>query len=61
MPSSRASPAGRRSNTGTARPIEDAIEKLRYDLYYVKHLSLFFDLTIVFDTVKVILFGKGAQ
>ena len=40
--------------------IEDATEKLRYDLYYVKHLSLAFDLTIVADTVKVILFGKGA-
>ena len=41
--------------------VEDATEKLRYDLYYVKHLSVFFDLTIVFDTVKVILSGKGAQ
>ena len=41
--------------------IEDATEKLRYDLYYIKHLSVVFDLTIVFDTVKVILFGKGAQ
>jgi sugar transferase (PEP-CTERM system associated) len=41
--------------------IEDAREKLRYDLYYIKHLSVFFDLTIVFDTVKVILFGKGAK
>ncbi len=41
--------------------IEDAIEKLRYDLYYIKHMSVFFDLTIVFDTVKVILFRKGAQ
>jgi sugar transferase (PEP-CTERM system associated) len=41
--------------------IEDAMEKLRYDLYYVKHLSIFFDLTIVLDTVKVILFGKGAK
>ena len=41
--------------------IEDATEKLRYDLYYIKHLSVIFDLTIVFDTVKVILFGKGAQ
>jgi sugar transferase (PEP-CTERM system associated) len=41
--------------------IEDATEKLRYDLYYIKHLSVGFDLTIVFDTVKVILFGKGAQ
>ena len=40
--------------------IEDAREKLRYDLYYIKHMSVFFDLTIVFDTVKVILFGKGA-
>ncbi|HET7694298.1 MAG TPA: TIGR03013 family XrtA/PEP-CTERM system glycosyltransferase [Vicinamibacterales bacterium] len=39
---------------------EDAMEKLRYDLYYIKHLSVFFDLTIVFDTVKVVLFGKGA-
>jgi len=41
--------------------VEDAIEKLRYDLYYIKHLSILFDLTIVFDTVKVILFGKGAK
>jgi sugar transferase (PEP-CTERM system associated) len=40
---------------------EDAMEKLRYDLYYIKHLSVFFDLTIVFDTVKVVLFRKGAQ
>jgi sugar transferase (PEP-CTERM system associated) len=41
--------------------IEDAMEKLQYDLYYIKHLSVFFDLTIVLDTVKVILFGKGAK
>jgi len=41
--------------------IEDATEKLRYDLYYVKHLSVIFDLTIVFDTFKVIVSGKGAQ
>src|SRR5687768_1868837 len=39
---------------------EDAMEKLRYDLYYIKHLSIFIDLTIVFDTVKVVLFRKGA-
>jgi sugar transferase (PEP-CTERM system associated) len=41
--------------------VEDALEKLRYDLYYVKHVSLAFDVSIVFDTVKVILFGKGAK
>src|SRR5215212_760853 len=40
---------------------EDAVEKLRYDLYYIKHLSVIFDLTIVFDTVKVVLFRKGAE
>jgi sugar transferase (PEP-CTERM system associated) len=40
--------------------LEDAMEKLRYDLYYIKHLSIIFDLTIVFDTVKVVLFRKGA-
>jgi sugar transferase (PEP-CTERM system associated) len=41
--------------------IADATEKLRYDLYYIKHLSIALDLTIVIDTVKVILFGKGAK
>jgi sugar transferase (PEP-CTERM system associated) len=41
--------------------IEDAMEKLRYDLYYIKHLSIAFDFTIVIDTVKVILCAKGAQ
>ncbi|MGH9349451.1 MAG: sugar transferase, partial [Vicinamibacterales bacterium] len=41
--------------------IEDAMEKLRYDLYYIKHLSIALDLSIVFDTVKVIIFGKGAK
>jgi lipopolysaccharide/colanic/teichoic acid biosynthesis glycosyltransferase len=37
------------------------MEKLRYDLYYIKHLSIAFDLTIILDTVKVIVCAKGAQ
>jgi lipopolysaccharide/colanic/teichoic acid biosynthesis glycosyltransferase len=41
--------------------VEDAMEKLRYDLYYIKHLSLVFDFTIILDTVKVILSRRGAQ
>ena len=41
--------------------IEDAMEKLRYDLYYIKHLSFFIDFLIVIDTVKVILFGRGGR
>lgn len=41
--------------------VEDATEKLRYDLYYIKHLSLCFDLSILLDTVKVIVARKGAH
>jgi sugar transferase (PEP-CTERM system associated) len=44
-----------------ADSIESAGEKLRYDLYYIKHLSAVFDLTIVVDTVKIILFQRGSQ
>jgi sugar transferase (PEP-CTERM system associated) len=40
---------------------EDALEKLRYDLYYIKNLSLLFDLLIIFETIKVVLSGKGAR
>jgi exopolysaccharide biosynthesis polyprenyl glycosylphosphotransferase len=40
---------------------DDALEKLRYDLYYIKNLSLLFDLLIIFETIKVVLFGKGAR
>ena len=40
---------------------EDTVEKLQYDLYYVKNHSLFLDLVILFQTVGVVLTGKGAQ
>ncbi|MCK5831409.1 MAG: TIGR03013 family PEP-CTERM/XrtA system glycosyltransferase [Methylococcales bacterium] len=39
----------------------DAIQKLQYDLYYVKNYSLFLDLTIILHTVEIILWGKGAR
>ena len=38
-----------------------AIEKLQYDLYYIKHMSPVFDLQIIFESIKVILFGWGAR
>jgi len=41
--------------------VEDAIEKLQYDLYYVKNHSLFLDVIILIDTVEVVLFGKGGR
>ena len=40
---------------------KDTINKLQYDLYYVKNYSLFLDLSIMFNTVEVILWGKGAR
>lgn len=39
--------------------VEDAYEKLAYDLYYIKNYSLFLDLEIAFKTLRVVLFGKG--
>lgn len=39
--------------------VEDAIEKLQYDLYYVKNNSLFLDVLILIETLQVVLFGKG--
>jgi sugar transferase (PEP-CTERM system associated) len=41
--------------------IEDAVEKLRLDLYYIKHMSLILDLLIMMKTLKIIVLGKGAR
>lgn len=41
--------------------VEDSAEKLQYDLYYVKNQSLFLDLIILFETVGVVVTGKGAH
>ncbi|MBI3802505.1 MAG: TIGR03013 family PEP-CTERM/XrtA system glycosyltransferase [Nitrospirae bacterium] len=41
--------------------VEDAREKLRYDLFYIKNMSFFFDLWIIFQTIKIVLFGRGAR
>jgi len=39
----------------------ETMEKLQYDLHYIKHMSLLFDLSIIFDTIRVVLSGKGAR
>jgi sugar transferase (PEP-CTERM system associated) len=39
--------------------IEDARQKLQYDLYYIKNQSLMLDAIILFETIKIILFGRG--
>jgi sugar transferase (PEP-CTERM system associated) len=40
---------------------EDAIEKLQYDLYYIKNQTLMLDIMIILQTVEVVLWGKGAR
>jgi exopolysaccharide biosynthesis polyprenyl glycosylphosphotransferase len=41
--------------------IEDSKQKLQYDLYYIKNMSLGLDLLIMFQTIKIVLLGRGAQ
>ncbi len=39
---------------------EDALQKLQYDLFYIKNLSLALDLFIIVDTIKTVILRKGA-
>jgi exopolysaccharide biosynthesis polyprenyl glycosylphosphotransferase len=43
-----------------ANNINEEIEKLRFDLYYLKHYSLWFDLRIILETVRTVLLGHGS-
>ena len=40
---------------------EEALEKLKYDLYYIKNMSIIMDLIIIFHTVKIVLLGRGSR
>jgi lipopolysaccharide/colanic/teichoic acid biosynthesis glycosyltransferase len=44
-----------------AASVEDAIEKLQYDLYYIKNLSFGLDLVIVLETIKTVLLRRGGR
>jgi len=39
--------------------VEDAREKLQYDLYYIKNYSVLLDIGIVFKTLRIVLLGQG--
>jgi sugar transferase (PEP-CTERM system associated) len=41
--------------------VQDAMEKLQYDLYYIKNQSPLLDAIIIFETVRIVLFGRGAR
>ena len=46
---------------GYSVSLEQVTEKMRYDLFYIKHMSVWLDLRILVDTVKIVLFGRGAK
>jgi lipopolysaccharide/colanic/teichoic acid biosynthesis glycosyltransferase len=46
---------------GYGATLEQAREKLEYDLYYIKHMTLGLDLLIMFETIKTIIRRRGAQ
>jgi sugar transferase (PEP-CTERM system associated) len=46
---------------GYGATVEDAIEKLNYDLFYIKNMSILMDLMIVLRTVKTVIRGEGAR
>jgi len=46
---------------GYSVSLEQVTEKMRYDLFYIKHMSVWLDLRILVDTVKIVLFGRGAM
>jgi sugar transferase (PEP-CTERM system associated) len=45
---------------GYGASIEDSLQKLQYDLFYIKHMSSAFDLFVVFETVKTVLMRMGS-
>ncbi|MGH7349627.1 MAG: exopolysaccharide biosynthesis polyprenyl glycosylphosphotransferase, partial [Candidatus Rokuibacteriota bacterium] len=46
---------------GYSVSLEQVTEKMRHDLFYIKHMSLWLDLRILMDTVKSVIFGRGAR
>jgi lipopolysaccharide/colanic/teichoic acid biosynthesis glycosyltransferase len=46
---------------GYGASVEDAVEKLNYDLFYIKNMTTLMDIMIVLRTIKIVLFSKGAR
>lgn len=46
---------------GYGASVDDALEKLKFDLYYIKNMSIFIDLIVIFHTLKIVLLGRGSR
>jgi len=52
---------GSQVNRGYCSTLAENAEKLAYDLFYIKNLSVGLDLLVIFKTFKILLLGRGAQ
>jgi sugar transferase (PEP-CTERM system associated) len=48
-------------STGYCSTVEEQLERLRFDLFYIKHISLSLDLFILFKTGRIVVWGRGAR
>ena len=48
-------------NHGYAETVDQTIEKLKYDLFYIKHMSVWMDLRILLRSVATVLTGSGSR
>jgi lipopolysaccharide/colanic/teichoic acid biosynthesis glycosyltransferase len=48
-------------NYGYCASLEDNLQKTAFDLYYLKHMSVGLDLYIIFQTIKILLLGRGGR
>jgi len=48
-------------NYGYGASVRDAVEKLNYDLFYIKNMSILMDVMVILRTIKILLFGYGVR
>ena len=48
-------------NYGYGASVADAVEKLNYDLFYIKNMSTMIDLLVALKTIRIVLFGHGVR
>ena len=48
-------------NYGYGATVEEAKEKLRFDLYYIRNVSIMLDFLIVFYTIRAVIIGRGVR